>query len=96
MNYNRLVPIAFFFYCFVVTLPVYEIQAQNTVSARYSFENTLNDLSGNGNHAEGKNIGYAEGKTGRGIQLDGNSYVRIPYSSNVHFKDKLTVEMWIN
>lgn len=65
------------------------------VSVGYSFENNLKDRSGKGNDGVGQNIKYSSGKEGMAIELDGTASIRIPYSTDFYFRDKLSIEMWI-
>lgn len=84
----------FISFLFVILFSAEPVQSAGLI-ARYSFENNFRDLSGNNNHAAGQNANFEQGRAGRCIQLDGSGYVRIPYSSDFSFYDKITVEMWV-
>jgi len=55
-----------------------------------------NDISDNGNNGEYVgDVKQAEGKFGKGIELDGSNYVDIPWSDSIDVADgDFTVEIW--
>lgn len=69
-----------------------------TLLAKYSFENNVNDLSGNNYHGtKGSAVTYVVGKSGTSCQFDGstNSYISVSYNPNLMVRDIVTYAMWI-
>lgn len=60
------------------------------------------DITGNGNEGQfvvvgGGKVQWVDGKFDRGIELDGQSYVDIPWSDSIDVADgSFTVEIWFN
>lgn len=64
--------------------------------AVYHFED-LNDATNNNNDANNFGSSLATGQMGSSVDLDGNDYLRVPYSSSLDITGKkLTMSAWVN
>ena len=66
--------------------------------ARYSFDNTLNDASGNGNNStmsSGSPV-YVTGHFGQANNFTGANYVNVPYAASFGTYTSYTMSAWIN
>ena len=86
--------------CFVfvsLTILTASVFADDTLVAYWSFDDTVKDLSGNGNDGEIKgDPQWVEGKFGKALQFDGvDDFVFVKDSDSLDVTDALTLEAWI-
>ncbi len=87
------------------TLQLQPVSAQSSPNppsgsllARYTFDNTLNDASGNGNNGamSSGSAAYVTGHFSQAINFAGANYVTVPYAASFGTNSSYTMSAWIN
>ncbi len=87
------------------TLQLQPVSAQSSPNppsgsllARYTFDNTLNDASGNGNNGamSSGSATYVTGHFNQAISFTGANYVTVPYAASFGTYNSYTMSGWIN
>lgn len=73
-------------------IPAAKVASSIAPVAKYTFENTLNSLTGSHNGV-GQSISYVAGKSGQGIFFSGSSYVDL--GSSFNFQEGYSVSLWV-
>lgn len=81
---------------FIITVTTVGV-CKNELVAAWSFDNTANDVSGNGHDGVIRDAEFVNGKFGKALEFDGTtSSVEIPHADVLNIQDAITVEAWVN
>lgn len=77
-----------------VDIPNASAAVNNGLVAYYTFEENLNDSSGNGNNGSGI-VEYKDSRFGKGVFLDGSNYITVKDSSSLDLTEDFTFAVWL-